>query len=133
MHFLEVHGRSSLPPLRASGMRVLNYLYNCLILAQSRDTPASHIDKLLRHLDSRGNIEAQRLWCKDIFSRGDSPGLGDVMCHGHDGRIVTRVRGAVFEGIPASWLLSEPQSRWHINRLVLEAVFLALKEFRLQL
>ncbi len=39
----------------------------------------------------------------------------------------TRVRGAVFEGIPASWLWSEPQSQWHINRLELEAVFLVLK------
>ncbi len=50
-HFLEVHGRSSSHPLRASGMRVLNYLDGRLILAQSRDTPASHIDKLLRHLE----------------------------------------------------------------------------------
>ncbi len=50
-HFLEVHGRSSSHPLRASGMRVLNYLDDWLIFAQSRDTPASHIDKLLRHLE----------------------------------------------------------------------------------
>ncbi len=35
--------------------------------------------------------------------------------------------------MPASGLWSEPQSRWHINRLELEAVFLALKEFRTQL
>ncbi len=41
--------------------------------------------------------------------------------------------GAVCEGIPASGLWSEPQSRWHINRLELEAVFLALKDFRPQL
>ncbi len=47
-HFLKVHGRSSLPPLRASGTRVLNYLDDWLILAQSWD---SHIDKLLRHLE----------------------------------------------------------------------------------
>ncbi len=33
----------------------------------------------------------------------------------------------------ASWLGSEPQSQWHINRLELEAVFLALKDFRPQL
>ncbi len=50
-HFLEVHGRSSSHPLRASRMRILNYLDDWLILAQSRDTPASHIDKLLRHLE----------------------------------------------------------------------------------
>ncbi|XP_016423541.1 uncharacterized protein LOC107752164 [Sinocyclocheilus rhinocerous] len=35
--------------------------------------------------------------------------------------------------MPASGLWSEPQSRWHINRLELEAVFLALKDFRPQL
>ncbi len=51
MHFLEVHGCSSSHPLRASGMRVLNYLDDWLILAQSLDTPASHIDKLLHHLE----------------------------------------------------------------------------------
>ncbi len=50
-HFLEVHGRSSSHPLRASGMRVLNYLDDWLIFAQSRDTPASHIGKLLHHLE----------------------------------------------------------------------------------
>ncbi len=33
----------------------------------------------------------------------------------------------------ASWLGSEPQSQWHINRLELEEVFLALKDFRPQL
>ncbi len=33
----------------------------------------------------------------------------------------------------ASWLGSEPQSQWHINRLELEEVFLALKDFRSQL
>ncbi len=39
------------PHLTASMMRVLNYLDDWLILAQSRDMPASHIDKLLRHLE----------------------------------------------------------------------------------
>ncbi len=34
-------------------MHVLNYLDDWLIFAQSRDTPASHIDKLLRHFDPR--------------------------------------------------------------------------------
>ncbi len=41
--------------------------------------------------------------------------------------------GAVCEGMPASGQWSEPQIRWHINRLELEAVFLALKEFQAQL
>ncbi len=41
--------------------------------------------------------------------------------------------GAVCEGMPASRLQLESQSRWHINRLELEAVFLALKDFQPQL
>ncbi len=41
--------------------------------------------------------------------------------------------GTVSKGMLASGLWSEPQSRWHINCLELEAVFLALKEFRTQL
>ncbi len=75
-HFLEVHGRSSFHPLRASGMRVLNYLDDWLILAQSRDTPASHIDKLLRHL------EFLRLcvnMCKSILAPSQSNVSGSVL------------------------------------------------------
>ncbi len=45
----------------------------------------------------------------------------------------TRVRGAVFKGILASWLGSEPQGQWQINRLDLEAVYLVLKDFWPQL
>ncbi len=37
------------------------------------------------------------------------------------------------EGMPASGLWLERQSQWHINRLELGAVFLALKDFRPQL
>ncbi len=44
----------ALSPLRASGMRILNYLDDWLILAQSRDTLISHIDSLLIHLESLG-------------------------------------------------------------------------------
>ncbi len=40
--------------LRASGIRILNYLDDWLILAQSRDTLLSHIDSLLIHLESLG-------------------------------------------------------------------------------
>ncbi len=45
---------AALSPLRASGMRILNYLDDWLILAQSRDTLLSHIDSLLVHLESLG-------------------------------------------------------------------------------
>ncbi len=41
--------------------------------------------------------------------------------------------GAVCEGMPASGLWLESQSQWHINRLELEAVFLAQKDFQPQL
>ncbi len=43
---------AALSPLRSSGVRILNYLDDWLILAQSRDTLISHIDSLLIHLES---------------------------------------------------------------------------------
>ncbi len=45
---------AALSPLRASGMHILNYLDDWLILAQSRDTLLSHLDTLLHHLESLG-------------------------------------------------------------------------------
>ncbi len=45
---------AALSPLRASRMRILNYLADWLDLAPSRDTLLSHIDTLLRHLESLG-------------------------------------------------------------------------------
>ncbi len=72
---------------------------------------------------TRGCIEALMPWCNpDLFSRGVP--LGSV-----SSRVVvttdasTHGWGAVCKGMPASGLWSEPQSRWHINRLELEAVF----------
>ncbi len=231
---------AALSPLRAGGMRILNYLDNWLILAQSRDTLLSHIDSLLIHLESlglcvnrrksilapsqsilylgvcidslemrarlsrervaailsylrhfregssvhlkefqrllglmasasavchlgllhmrplqlwlktrvpwtawtsgrlsiavtRGCIEALAPWRNpNFFSRGVPLGLVTS-------RVVVTTDastlgwGAVCEGMPASGQWSEPQIRWHINRLELEAVFLALKEFQAQL
>ncbi len=231
---------AALSPLRAGGMRILNYLDDWLILAQSRDTLLSHIDSLLIHLESlglcvnrrksilapsqsilylgvcidslemrarlsrervaailsylrhfregssvhlkefqrllglmasasavchlgllhmrplqlwlktrvpwtawtsgrlsiavtRGCIEALAPWRNpNFFSRGVPLGLVTS-------RVVVTTDastlgwGAVCEGMPASGQWSEPQTRWHINRLELEAVFLALKEFQAQL
>ncbi len=231
---------AALSSLRASGMRILNYLDDWLILAQSRDTLLSHIDSLLIHLESlglcvnrrksilalsqsimylgvcmdslemrarlsrervaailsylrhfregssvhlkefqrllglmasasavchlgllhmrplqlwlktrvpwtawtsgrlsiavtRGCIEALAPWRNpNFFSRGVPLGLVTS-------RVVVTTDastlgwGAVCEGMPASGQWSEPQIRWHINRLELEAVFLALKEFQAQL
>ncbi len=233
---------AALSPLRASGMRILNYLDDWLILAQSRDTLLSHIDSLLIHLESLGlcvnrrksilapsqsitylgvcmdslemrarlsreraaailsylrhfregssvhlmkfqrllglmasasavchlgllHMRPLQLWLKsrvpwtawtsgrlsiavtcgciealapwrnpDLFSRGVKKTLGLVTS-----RVVVTTDastlgwGAVCEGMPASGRWSEPQIRWHINRLEREAVFLALKEFRAQL
>ncbi len=45
---------AALSPLRASGMRILNYLDDWLILAQSRDTLLSHINSLFIHMESLG-------------------------------------------------------------------------------
>ncbi len=45
---------AALSPLRASGMRILNYLDDWQILTPSRDTLLRHIDTLLRHLESLG-------------------------------------------------------------------------------
>ncbi len=82
---------------------------------------------------NRGCIKALMPWRNpDLFSRGVPLGsvasrmvvTTDASTHGW---------GAVCEGMPASALWSEPQTRWHINRLELEAVFLALKEFWTQL
>ncbi len=83
-----------------------------------------------------GCIEALAPWRNpDLFSRGvKKKTLGLVTS-----RVVVTTDastlgwGAVCEGMPASGRWSEPQIRWHINRLELEAVFLALKEFRAQL
>ncbi len=80
-----------------------------------------------------GCIEALAPWLNpDLFSRGVPLGLVTS-------RVVVTTDastlgwGAVCEGMPASGRWSEPQIRWHINRLELEAVFLALKEFQTQL
>ncbi len=82
---------------------------------------------------NRGCIEALMPWRNpDLFSWGVPLGsvasrvvvTSDASTHGW---------GTVSKGMLASGLWSEPQSRWHINCLELEAVFLALKEFRMQL
>ncbi len=52
-------------PLRSSGRRILNYLDDWLILAQSLDTLISHIDSLLIHLES--------LWLCVNMQRAFSP------------------------------------------------------------
>ncbi len=231
---------AALSPLRASGMRILNYLDDWLILSQSRDTLLSHIDSLLIHLESLGLCVNRRKSilapsqsimylgvCMDSlemrarlsrervaailsylrhFREGSSVHLKEfqrllglmasasAVCHlgllhmrplqlwlktrvpwtaWTSGRLSIAVTrgciealapwrnpnffsrgvplglvasrvvvttdastlgwGAVCEGMPASGQWSEPQIRWHINRLELEAVFLALKEFQTQL
>ncbi len=76
---------------------------------------------------NRGCIEALMPWRNpDLFSWGVPLGsvasrvvvTSDASTHGW---------GTVSKGMLASGLWSEPQSRWHINCLKLEAVFLALK------
>ncbi len=66
-------------PLRSSGRRILNYLDDWLILAESLDTLISHIDLLLIHLESQGLcVNMQRAFSPPPLarSRGDeSPPL----------------------------------------------------------
>ncbi len=84
---------------------------------------------------SRSPTAASKLWGRDakISSAGWVP-LGLVTsCVVVMTDASNRGREAVCEGMPASGLWLEPQSRWHINRLELGAVFLALKDFRPQL
>ncbi len=70
---------TSFSPLRSSGRRILNYLDDWLILAQSLDTLFSHIDSLLIHLESLGLcVNMQRAFSPQPLarSRGDeSPPL----------------------------------------------------------
>lgn len=54
-----------LSPLIESGMRILNYLDDWLILAHSRDGLLSHIDVLLCHLESLGlRVNMQKRFLK---------------------------------------------------------------------
>ncbi|XP_057211386.1 uncharacterized protein LOC130567370 [Triplophysa rosa] len=231
---------AALSPLRASDMRILNYLDDWLLLAHSRDVLVSHTQTLLRHLSSLGlrvNVPKSKLLpsrsitylgvCFDsvemrarlsqehlesisaalrAFSLDRSVPLrvfqrllglmasASPVCHlgllhmrpsaavakdssswraWSSGRarvrithrclsalepwrdlsmfsqgvplglvttrtVVTTVAsssgwGAVFEGRPALGLWSPSLSSWHINRLELMAVFLALQTFRPQL
>lgn len=48
---------AELSPLRASGMYILNYLNDWVILAHPRDVLISHTDMPLRHLESLGTFE----------------------------------------------------------------------------
>ncbi len=79
----------------------------------------------------RGHIEA--LMQPRSLQPGSSPVLGSVARDGHDGCIDSRlgssVRGNASFGTVAG--ISEPVAQ--INRLELEAVFLALKDFQPQL
>ena len=231
---------AALSPLRSSGMRILNYLDDWLILAHSRDVLISHVETLLRHLDTlglrvnmqksvflpsrtitylgvcfdsmamRAHLSQERIEAISSTLRRFRPGrsvslrefqrlLGlmaaaSSVCHlgllhmrplqfwlktrvpprawysGHKRITVTHscvstLRpwsspdmfspgvplgivtqrtvvstdastagwGAVCLGVPASGLWSESQRRWHINRLELEAVSLALQAFRSKL
>ncbi len=87
--------------------------------------------KIWRNFESHG-LRGLRSHLRMAVSRGSIEALRGVaqryvMCRGHDGSIDSSP-GSSVRGL--SWLGSEPQSQWHINRLELEEVFLALKDFR---
>lgn len=71
-------------------------------------------------------VESMDQYVHQMFSRGVPLGLVRV-CTVVTMNASTTGWGAVCQGVPASGLWSESQSRWHINHLELKAVFLALK------
>lgn len=52
----------ALSPLRQMGIRILNYLYNWLVLAQSEAEQVSHRSFLLSHLECLGLRVNFMLW-----------------------------------------------------------------------
>ncbi len=120
----------------ASAVCHLGLLHMCLLQLWLNYIVVPWTAWTLGHLSiavSSGCIKALRPWRNlDLFSRGVPLGLVTLCIVGKTDAS-TRSWGVVCEGMPASGLWSEPQSRCHINRLELEAVFLALNDFRPQL
>ncbi len=76
---LAPHMDAALYPLRASGMRILNWTIG----------PSKHCGFLRLHQSSEAVAQPRSL------QPGNSPGLSDVMCHGDDGRIASRLGSSV--------------------------------------
>ncbi len=93
---------AALSPLRSSGVRILNYLDDWLILAQSRDTLISHIDSLLIHLESLG------------------------LCVNMQKSILTPSQSITYLGV----CLDSVERRAHLSRECAAAILSALRHFR---
>ncbi len=111
---------AALVPLREQGVRILNYLDDWLILAQSQDQLCEHMDMVLSHLSQLG---LQVNWEKNKLSR-HAVVYTDASAKGW---------GATFNGHAVSGVWTGPQLHWHINCLELLAVHLALNRLKRRL
>ncbi len=112
----------ALTPLREVGVRILNYLDDWLILAQSREQLGDHRDLVLRHLSQLGlrvNWEKSKL----------SP-VQRISFLGVELDSVSMTARLTEERAQAVLNWTGPRLLWHINCLELWAVHLALRQFR---
>ncbi|XP_016107777.1 uncharacterized protein, partial [Sinocyclocheilus grahami] len=133
---------AALVPLREAGIRVLNYLDDWLILAQSRAQLCEHRDMVLSHLSRLGlrvNWEKSKLSPVQRISflgmELDSVNLSARLSVERAQSMLNtdasaRGWGAMCSGNAAAGLWSGPRLQWHINCLELQAVWLALRRFK---
>ncbi len=118
---------AALVPLREQGVRILNYLDDWLILAQSRKQLSAHRDLVLKHLSLLGlrvNWEKSKLVPTQRISF-----LGMEFDSVNQTARLTQERAQ--SGVSAvSGVWTGPQLHWHINCLELLAVRLALSRLR---
>ncbi|KAI2648208.1 Gag-Pol polyprotein [Labeo rohita] len=130
---------AALSPLWQTGIHILNYLDDWLLIAHPRDLLCKQRDLVLRHLSHLGlqvNREksklspVQRISFLGVELDSGVP-LGQVSRH-----LVVYTDasstgwGAVCNGQAASGSWTGPRLQWHINCLELLAVLLALRRFR---
>ncbi len=118
---------AALVPLREQGVRILNYLDDWLILAQSRKQLSAYRDLVLKHLSLLGlrvNWEKSKLVPTQRISF-----LGMEFDSVNQTARLTQERAQ--SGVSAvSGVWTGPQLHWHINCLELLAVRLALSRLR---
>ncbi|XP_076450421.1 uncharacterized protein LOC143286671 [Babylonia areolata] len=103
--------------LRSKGIRLRVYLDDWLILAESRALCQHHLNLVRNQCQSLGflmNAEKSELEPSQQFEFLDASNMG---------------WGAHMDNHTASGTWNPQQQSWHINRLELEAVFLALQHF----
>ncbi len=117
---------AALAPLRLQGIRVLNYIDDWLILAQSREMAVRHRDVVLGHIQSLG----LRLNTKKSVFSVPRPIIGSVVSP----KVVSTDSsltgwGTVMDGRFARGLWQAQHSSWYINCLEMLAVYKTLRSF----